>query len=150
MRGISEGTQAIQQLAKTIGNYITGNTQITYSWIGANPSGTPDPVVSFTASLKGTVSLITPTGVPDLCMQLSIGIKALTVTPGDSTFVVPLVLNPGGTVSITLTPSEDTFEKAMNALAAQIVSSMQSYLNPTPIPGSHGAFTGTAVMTALL
>ena len=149
MYGIDDATSAITTFGNTIASYITANALITYSWVGTNPStGATDPTVTFTASLTGSLSLTSPSDINDLARQLTTGILSWTLTADDVTFALALALNPSGAITIVMN-NEDSFASAMDSISSQIVSTFQTFLNTTPVTGSHSAFTGTATMASI-
>lgn len=151
MRGIDSAQSAITTFGNTIINYITANAQITYSWVGTNPStGAPDPVTTATAKATGSGSFTIPSDLSNMCQQIAAAIKGLTIVMDDPTFVVsPLQFNPAGTITIVMS-QEDSFEAAMRTVASQIISSIPTFISATPAAGSHAAFTGSATMLSIL
>ena len=151
MRNIDNASTAITTFGNTVISYLTANMQISYAWVGTNPStGVPDPTVVATALASGSGSFVTPTDLNNLCQQIATAIKGLTITITDPTFAVaPLAFNPGGTITVIMN-KENTFEAAMQSMANQIVASIPSFVSTTPASGTHAVFTGTATMTSIL
>lgn len=134
--------QAVQE-------YLQENCSITYAWVGANPSGTPDPVVSFTAKPTWVAFVLAPSAdFNTWIISLSGLIQTAIIAPDDSTFVLTGALF--GPTPLTIAQSGlDTHDDAILDISTNIVNGVKLMINPTPVPGVHGVFTGTATMALI-
>lgn len=159
LQGKSNSSEVMRTLGMTISDYLCNNTTVIFSWIGMQP-GTPplpDPVVTFNAnSLVGSF-VCSPTNATSamqngilLGEQIRQGISNLKIVP-PAGFILPL-----GTFAnaapILLTPTQSTsgYEHWLK-WSTTIITTFMTYINPTPLPGSHGSFIGSpgAVMTSI-
>ena len=144
--------EANKALGDAIQSYISGNASISYTWAGVNPSGTPDPITSFTAKFKSTpqITLSVSSSYPLFIIAFSSFLKSITILPSDSSFVMsPLTLLSTGL--IVSTPSNKTTQsEALLSFSNDIITSLSTlFINPTPVAGVHGVYTGTGIMTLI-
>lgn len=153
VQGITDPATANTVLANAIASYIISNAQVMYSWAGVSPppASTPDPILSITATLMGSLSL-TPSGAttPEAAnLAFSSSFNAgfstwLVVWPPD--FVLsPALLIP--TISITPSGATDA-NTAWLSVCSQIIAGLKA---STPIAtGVHGVYTGAATFIQIL
>ena len=130
--------------------YFEENTEITYGWAAVlpPPASTPDPAVMFDSTVKFPVFDLT--AAKDLVtlaalIQVSIlgGIithdAAFTVTPGTYLMKSPLVFPPAA--------------QADKALFSCVISPtciwVLTLINPAPLPGAHGPYSGATTVMAV-
>jgi hypothetical protein len=132
---------------KTFGDAVLKNIidtiEVTYAWAGTNEAtGVTDPVIVFTAKVSGNGTLAPSDSVPEMLIKLSTLIKGLTIEAPESFTVSPLKFNPSGLL-VAVMAGEKLQDLAMTNLCTQIVASMKVvFINPTPVSGKHGVFTG--------
>jgi len=151
--------QTLPTAGHAIAKYLTKNTDILYVWAGIMPGTppTPDPVVVYqTKNIKGDI-FMHQTGVMDMITngillgkQITDGIRTFVitaapgwlVTPGKFLTAVPIVLPPA--------PTND-FSKLWLLWSSVIITTYKTYINPTPLAGSHGPYLSTpgAMMTQI-
>jgi hypothetical protein len=141
--GVDTAANANNKFGDAILKNICDNISITYAWVGTNPAtGTPDPVVTFTASVSGGGTLVPSASFPEMLVKLAALIKGLTITATAGFAIAPLVFNPAGVLTVAMA-MENTQDLAMTDFCTQIIASIISrFPNPTPAAGTHGAFTG--------
>ena len=122
---------------------IVDTIDVTYAWAATNPaSGVPDPIIVFTAKVSGNGTLTPSMSFPEMLIKLSTLIKGLTIAAATGFTVGPLTFNPAG-VLVAAMAMENTHDLAMTNFCTQIVASLKlAFINPTPVSGSHGVFTG--------
>lgn len=135
---------AFTRISNAIGEYISDNAVITYSWVGTYtppPPGAPipDPVVSFTADITYNNSIISvPSDYATFVLNISSFLKnAFTVTASSDWSLTGLALNPLGAVSPVMA-NETSYQAAMTSFCNQIITQFKTnYINPTPASGTH-------------
>jgi hypothetical protein len=125
--------------------YFEEKTEITYGWSAVTPppSSTPDPIVSFKSTVRfpsfdltPSVSLITLAALIQSAVLSGViqHPTGFTVTPGSFIAVTPLVLVPqeqhGNTVFY-------------NSIVKPTYAWYLKCINPTPLAGQHGSYSGT-------
>jgi hypothetical protein len=148
--GADTAVDANKKFGDAILKNICDTISITYGWAATNPSsGTPDPVVTFAATVSGGGTLSPSDSLPLMLTKLSTLIKRLTITAAAGFVVAPLAFNPAGALAVAMA-NENTQDAAMEHFCAQIIAGIISaFSNPTPAAGSHGAFTGATTGMAI-
>lgn len=137
---------------KTLGDAILKNIcdtiEVTYFWagVGPPPASASDPVTMFQATVSGGGTLRppgqqNPNPLSETMLNLSTLIKGLTITAPAPFALSPLMFNPLGAIEAAMN-NETTMEDAMQNLCTRIVASMQTFINPQPVAGSHATFSG--------
>lgn len=141
--GSGNAVDANKKFGDAILKNICDDIEVTYSWAAANPSsGSPDPQISFTATVSGSGTLTPSASFSAMLVKLAALIKGLTITAAAGFSVVPLAFNPAGGLMATMA-SETTQDLAMTNFCRQIIASIKSsFPNPAPAAGSHAAFVG--------
>jgi hypothetical protein len=149
--GADTAVNANKKFGDAILKNICDNISITYGWSAINPSsGTPDPVVTFTATVLGGGTLTPSSSFPLMLIKLATLIKGLTITAAAGFVIAPLVFNPAGVLTVVMT-NENTQDAAIEHFCAQIITSIIStFPNPAPAAGVHGAFTGATTGMVIL
>lgn len=150
------GAMAMQALGKAIEDYLCDNTVCMYGWVGVNPSGVADPIVTFKAELKpsGTPFVCTPPDFNTFIVALSTFLKGIIIqAPSD--FTIPPLNNPAGiftAVQVGELEDPEDVDKAMKSAYGEIVQGIldgwKSYFMPATA-GSHSAFTGSATLVSV-
>jgi hypothetical protein len=143
-RESGSAANANKKFGDAVLEYICDNMDITYGWSATNPSsGASDPTTSFKASISGTGTLSVSGSFTLFLVALATLIKSsLTISPPGGFSLAPLTFNPAGAFSVTMA-NEDNQDNAMLHFCQQCISSLKSsFPNPTPVSGSHAAFTG--------
>ena len=128
---------------------------ITFSWSAANTSGAPDPIVKATGNISFPSFMAIPAmGETILCLNIANSLKLGIITLDVEGLEALPILNPAGVIATTLTtsvfPSSVSYKTVMKLLYNEIVSSIKSsFVNPTPVPGTHGAFSGNLTMVKI-
>lgn len=167
----STPVEAMGKFSDACQEYLEGNTEITFSWagIGPPPASTPDPVTSYEAEIAWTVfPLVNPAGTtPEQALSLfSVNIEAVLITgivtpalSADGVLIVPpfvttptVLLGTGSSINLT-TSEKESQQDAMEAICDQIIgditTGIKSMINPTPVTGTHGTYSGSGVMTLI-
>jgi hypothetical protein len=140
--GADTAVNANKKFGEAILKNICDNISITYGWSATNPSGTSDPVVTFTVTVSGGGTLIPSDSFSLMLIKLAALIKGLTLSAPAGFTVAPLAFNPVGVLNVAMAKEEDQ-NTAMTNLCTQIIASIKtSFVNPTPASGSHAAFAG--------
>jgi hypothetical protein len=149
--GADTAVRANKKFGDAILKNICDNISITYGWSATNPStGTPDPVVTFTATVSGGGTLTPSDSFPLMLIKLATLIKGLTITAATGFAVAPLAFNPAGVLTVVMA-NEATQDAAMEHFCARIITNIISaFPNPVPAAGTHGAFSGATTGMAIL
>jgi hypothetical protein len=150
--GADTAEKANKRFGDAILKNICDNITITYGWVAVSPppASSPDPVVTFTATVSGSGTLIPSNSFPLMLIKLAALIKGLTITAAGGFTVAPLAFNPAGALTVVMA-NEDTQDAAMEHFCAQIIASVIStFPNPAPAAGTHGAFAGATTGMVIL
>jgi hypothetical protein len=150
--GADTAEKANKKFGDAILKNICDNITITYGWsaVSPSPASSPDPVVTFTATVSGGGNLTPSNSFPLMLVKLATLIKGLTITAAAGFVVAPLAFNPAGVLTVVMA-NEDTQNAAMEHFCAQIITSIIStFPNPAPAAGAHGAFTGATTGMVIL
>jgi hypothetical protein len=141
--GADTAEKANKKFGDAVLKNICDNIGISYAWAGVNPSsGSPDPVVMFSASVSGGGTLTPSASLPEMLVKLAAMIKGLAISAAAGFAVAPLAFNPAGKLTVVMA-NENTQDLAMTSFCAQIIASIKtSFPNPAPASGAHGVFTG--------
>lgn len=145
---------SVLRLSKGIGEYISNNVEIIYSWTAQTTSTPPvtDPVVSFTTDVSYNNSSIGLfSSLEQFYTNLNIFLHnnlSINIPTG---FSLPLIFIPSGLVSISLTSDLNSFDTAMLSFCTQLITTFKTnYLNTTFIPGNRiETYYGNAVMISI-
>jgi hypothetical protein len=155
--GLDKAAMVNLKLGQAISDYITQNATVMFSWVGVNPaSGAPDPmVVASSNSLTGVISL-SPTGATSALQhgtiqgaQIYSGLFGITVMPPSGFAIPPTTLLPKAPIIISPSGASDATANWIS-WATPIITCVLAAINPLPLPGAHAAFTGVAMMTAII
>jgi hypothetical protein len=122
-------------------DYFEDNTVITYGWSAANPSsGTTDPVQSFTSeAVFPSFDILQPMSLPGLAAKIMAAFQGAKIRhPAmwqipDGTFLIkPLVLPQSANANTAL----------MDCIIHPVCVWVKTLVNPSPLSGTHGEFTG--------
>lgn len=150
------GAEAIQALGKAIEDYLCENTDCSYSWVGVNPSGSPDPITSFKAELKpsGAAFSCTPVDFNSFIVALALFLNGVIIQ-APSGFSLPPLGSKAGIFTAEqageLDDPEDgekALKQAYSKIADGIIKGWKSYFLPASA-GSHSAFTGSAALISV-
>lgn len=125
-----------------ISTYIQDNCVINYSWAATDPTPTPDPTVSFTASISfPSFSIGNAPDINAWALLLQNAIMGGIISPDDSTFLLPpmsfLLTNP-----LVITQSGKTeYLDALTSVSTEIINWIKTLINPTPVAGTHLTYT---------
>ena len=144
-----DATEAQSTFGNAVKDYLEENCEITYAWVGANPSSTPDPTVTFTAKPTWTTFSLAPFADFTLWMAgLSAIVATALLTPDDTTFLLT-GMTFGLVPIVGIQSGLDDPDEAMLDVCEQIIDGVKLMINLVPSVGSHSAFTGTATMTSI-
>jgi hypothetical protein len=150
--GADTAEKANKKFGDAILKNICDNITITYSWAAVSPppASSPDPVVTFTASISGGGTLTPSNSYQLMLIKLATLIKGLTITAPAGFAVAPLAFNPAGALTVVMA-NEDNQNDAMEHFCVQVITSIISgFPNPVPAAGAHGAFTGATTGMMIL
>jgi len=128
---------------KGLTEYVEKNMEITYAWSAVlpPPASTPDPVVLFSSELKIDDKKIGQPPTIAAWGPLIMACFAKTVTKHEAGFsavasgkllIIPLVIVP--------TPGE--YPAPLLSICTQIYTWLLGCVNPAPLAGVHGPYTG--------
>jgi hypothetical protein len=150
--GADTAEKANKKFGDAILKNICDNISVTYGWAAVSPppASSPDPVVTFTATVSGSGTLAPSNSFPLMLIKLATLIKGLTITAAAGFVIAPLIFNPAGMLTVVMA-NEDTQDAAMEHFCAQIITSIISaFPNLVPAAGMHGAFTGATTGMVIL
>ena len=134
---------------EAVKEYLEAECEVTYSWAAVNGSGTPDPIVTFTAKPTFASFVIAPVANLTLwAVALYTQILGAVMVPDDATFIVaPTAFGP---VPFTLTASGATdFDTAMTYTCNEILNGIKLMLSIVPASGAHGVYTGSGLIVTI-
>lgn len=141
---------AIKVFWDTICLYFKENAEVTYNWVGKNPSGMTEALaIKGTLKVGSTLSLCflsdPDEALADMSKQINKAAATWTVIPPTGFVLTPMYVIP----SVALGKSEKTEQKdAITAIASDIINGIKSATASST--GNHGAFVGTATFTSIL
>jgi hypothetical protein len=153
--------QTLPTVGHAIAKYLCKNTDVVYSWSGMIPGSPPipDPVITYTTkNISGDI-ILTPTGVLDPVMngiilgrQITAGIKTFIITAASGWAVTPGKFRASPDIVLPPTAVAD-FSKHWLLWAAVIITTYITYINPSPLMGTHISYLAPpgagAVMTSI-
>lgn len=151
VQGNTDASAANNAFYNALCSYVEANAQVFYAWVATNPTGSPDPMVVITATIKTTGSL-SPSGIDNPSGALA----AFSANLNSQAALWQVIWPPGFALSpafviptINITPSMATdMNSAWNAVCAQIIAGLKT---ATPAAaGAHGAYVGAATFTSLI
>ncbi len=125
-----------------VSTYIEDNCEINYSWTATDAVPTPDPTVSFTASLSfPSFTIGNAPSIEAWSLLLQTAIMTAIIVPDDSAFLLPpmifLLTSPLIIPQSMLTDPDEAMEFACD----KIVTWIKLLINPVPVPGTHLTYT---------
>lgn len=160
LQGVDKPAIANMKIGQAIGDYLCNNTTVMFSWAGLQPGivPVPDPmVVTQSNKLLGTI-VCTPTNATmaaqqgiQFGLQIQQGIMGLTVVPPPTFLIPPATFLAAAPIVLTPTQATQPFPHWLQ-WCNTIITTFKTYINPTPLPGTHLSFIGSpgAIMTAIL
>lgn len=150
------GADAMKALGKAIEDYLVDNTEATYSWVGANPSGSPDSDTSFKAKLEASGSDFssTPDDFDAFISDLADFLNKIKINAADGWSLPPLATGAGTFSASQLgeladeTDCDGAMKDAFGIIAQGIIDGWISYFAPAG-SGSHSAYTGAAALVSV-
>jgi hypothetical protein len=153
--------QTLPTVGHAIAKYLCKNTDLIYSWSGIMPGAppTPDSVAMYqTKNVSGDI-LLYPTGTLDpvttgiiLGKQITDGIKTFIITANPTWLVTPGKFKASPNIVLPPTAMSE-FSRHWLLWATVIINTYRTYINPSPLMGTHGSFLAPpgagAVMTSI-
>lgn len=150
---IDSPKSANNALWSAICEYVASNAEVIYQWSAVNPSGTPDPTVTWTGKIQ-TGGSLSPNGMktPEsalskLSQDMNTNVNTWTVIPA------PGFATSGPTITasaINIKQSQaNTRDAALLSIATDIITGIQAAIPPVH-SGAHGAFTGATTSGKIL
>ena len=144
-----ENPQHMKIMAETMQSYFEANIEITYGWAAklTTEPYTPDPAVSFNSTVKFSAwNLNKPMTLETLATKIYASVSSgvinhaagFTVSPG-SFLISPLVL-PKHTVAD---------ECLMKCIVEPVCNWILTLINPAPLAGVHGPYSGATTGMAI-
>lgn len=140
----TSASSALTALGNAIADYIVANAEIAFSWNGIY-DGSPDPVTSTTGEITSCTITLTASGkdnqseaITYLENEIVAGVTAAMFTVTASGFSVSSLAL--GITGLSLDISGSNRDNAFNDFAEQIIDWITSYVNATPLLGSHGTY----------
>jgi hypothetical protein len=158
MRKGGSSQNIMEMMGHAMAKYLCDNTEVLFSWSGNLPYDpySPDPVTSYsTTDVRGDFNLVhTKTNNPEaaashLAKQIQKECGNLTVGPKDGWSVPRIALNNHSPPPIEPTKSNDQ-RIAMRKLCTWVLTMYKTYINSSPLMGSHGQFTAPAGTGAVM
>jgi hypothetical protein len=155
----STAEQANIRMAEAMAEYIQANAEITFSWIAYSGGGSQDPTTSCTGRYITLMFTLTPSGAIDRTTalnahktQLINGMMNATYNITQSGFVTSVgIMSTAPTIgNLNLNPTGNTPMLAMESYCQNIIDWIKQ-LRPTALcAGTHGAYTGTGTVIAII
>lgn len=150
------GADAMKALGKAVEDYLVDNTEATYSWTGANSSGSPDSDTSFKAKLEASGSDFssTPDDFDAFISDLAQFLNGIKINAADGWSLPPLNSGEGTFTASQLgeladaTDCDGAMKDAFGIIAQGIIDGWISYFAPDG-SGKHSAFTGDAALVSV-
>lgn len=150
------GEDAMKALGKAVEDYLVDNTEATYSWTGANSSGSPDSDTSFKAKLEASGSDFssTPDDFDAFISDLAQFLNGIKINAADGWSLPPLNSGAGTFTASQLGELADTtdcdgaMKDAFGIIAQGIIDGWISYFAPAG-SGNHSAFKGAAALVSV-
>ena len=150
------GVDAMKALGKAVEDYLVDNTEATYSWTGANSSGSPDSDTSFKAKLEASGSDFssTPDDFDAFISDLAQFLNKIKINAADGWSLPPLATGAGTFSASQLgeladeTDCDGAMKDAFGIIAQGIIDGWISYFAPAG-SGSHSAYTGAAALVSV-
>jgi hypothetical protein len=148
MRHGASSQRIMEMMGHAMAKYLCSHTEVLFSWSGKLPADpyTPDPVASYiTMDVQGDFFLVhTKTNNPyaaarHLALQIQKECGKLTIGPKEGWDVPRIKFNNHSPPPIAPTRSNDQVI-SMRRLCTWILNMYKTYINPTPLMGSHGSF----------
>lgn len=151
------GANAMKALGKAIEDYLVNNTDCTYSWVGANSSGTADTTVSFNAELEasGEDFSCTPEDFDGFISDLATFIGKIKINAPSGFTLTSLKSGKGTFTASQIGELEDEkdVDKAMKSaygeIAQGILDGWKSYFMASATGTHSEVYTGTATLTTV-
>ena len=130
--------------------YFEENIEITYGWAAALPPpvSTPDPVVMFDSTVKfPAFDLTAAKDLITLASLVQVSILGGTITHAAGFAVTPgtfLIKTP-----LAFPPSADAGTALFSSIILPTCIWVLTLINPAPLPGTHGPYTGAAAGMAV-
>jgi hypothetical protein len=149
MRKGGSSQNIMEMMGHAMAKYLCDNTEVLFSWSGNLPYDpySPDPVTSYiTRDVQGDFNLVhTKTNNPEaatrhLAKQIQKECGNFTIGPKDGWSVPRIKFNNHSPPPIVPTKSNDQ-RIAMRKLCTWVLTMYKTYINPSPLMGSHGQFT---------
>ena len=140
-------SKAMEQMSKSIKEYIETNCELSYVWVGNTvPPTSPDPATPMTSKVNFASFSLSVANLPsaDLAiasLMVSININILTalLVPDDVTFLMgPPIVTP--LITLTVSGKTNTTE-ALEYFSDEIISGLKLSFSPV-VAGTHAAFVG--------
>jgi len=152
-------SEALTRLGNSIDSYLLSNTEISFTWVGFDYEGYPDPTTVCDGKINSIDIILTPymqSNKTNAFIHLSNEIKTgvgkgfyNVTTSGFSTAQQSLQIAPTFTslsIEINYDKDHNTRDYYFQKLAEQIVDWVKSFKPATPCSGSHGSYTGNATV----
>ena len=145
-------TSPLVALANAISTYIVDNAEIAFTWEAVNtipPNDTESiattgEIITCPIVFTPSMAIVPQIGLTYLMLELVAGIKLGTfnITAGGWSTTAQLMSDcPAFTLYIDGTGDRDS---AFLQMATQIVNQIKAYSPGTPIPGTHGTYSGAS------
>lgn len=133
--------------------YVAENAEVIYQWSAVNPSGTPDPTVTWTGTIitGGTLKPNGGTTPEEASQRTSAAMNANVLTwmvkpaPGFST-AGPTITNPAINIKISKAATSDS---AHLSICQDIIDGIKAAIPPVH-SGAHGAYVGATTIGMII
>ena len=161
LSGITDAASANTILGNTISSYLLANTVFTFTWTAAMTVTpfTPDPVTVTTGTFTSLTITITPSGATTtanamdaLESQIISGMTSATYNITTTGFTTtPASMGSSSTLNnLDLTPSGETDGTlALQNMCQKIINWVKQLAPIATVPGTHGVYTGTGVVSSI-
>jgi hypothetical protein len=145
--------KANNALWEAICEYVEANAEVVYQWAAVDPSGFPDPTITWTGTIITGGSLFpngmtTPeTALSRLSSDMNANVMTWTVKPAPG-FATSGPTITGPTINIKMSGAEDR-DSALESLSSDIIEGIRAAIPPTH-SGIHGAYTGATTSGVIL
>jgi hypothetical protein len=138
-----DNPQHLKIIGDTMKDYFEKNTEITYGWSAAlpPPASTPDPVTSFKSKVDFPNFDITPsTNLITMALLIQAAFVNAKIKHADG-FSIP----DGSFLAVMppiFPPSTDAETALLNSIINPTCLWVLTIINPAPLAGTHGPYTG--------
>ena len=153
---IDNPARAMLKFGQAVCEYLCDATTVVYSWSAVDSDGHSDPMkVIKSTRLMGNFSCSLNYASQPMQYSILMGdqlrncIATLKAVPPAGFSIPPARFATAVAIPFTPSYADKNMQHWLN-WSSIIVAGFQTYVDPTPLSGSHGSYHGAAVMTTIL